>query len=210
MPSTENSTDPILRLLREYGAIQQGHFLLASGLHSPHYVQCALVLQYPHVAARLAAEIADRFRPHRVQTVVGPAIGGITLAYEVARQLGARAIWAERADGKMTLRRSFAVSPQEIVLVAEDVVTTGGSANEVVELVQHARAHVVGVGAVVDRSGGAHALTVRFEPLVRLSVQVYPAAACPLCQAGVPLTKPGSRAAVPLASERRGEYSFSE
>jgi orotate phosphoribosyltransferase len=196
--------DSVLELLQRYGAVQEGHFLLTSGLHSPQYVQCALVLQHPDIAAHFARQIVDRFRHDRVQTVIGPAIGGITLAYEVARQLGARAIWAERVDGRMALRRSFTVSPQEAVLVVEDVVTTGGSANEVARLAELLGALVVGVGAIVDRSGGAHAFAVRFEPLLRLAAQAYPAEECPLCLAAVPLTKPGSRVPLLPGARRSG------
>jgi orotate phosphoribosyltransferase len=185
--------DPVLELLQRHGAVQEGHFLLSSGLHSSHYIQCALVLQYPEVAASLAGGIANRFRGDRVQVAIGPAMGGITLAYEVARQLGARAIWAERVDGRMALRRSLTVTPQEAVLVVEDVVTTGGSANEVVRLMERLGARVVGVGAIVDRSGGTQDFTVRFEPLVRLDALNFEPGTCPLCRAAVPLTKPGSR-----------------
>lgn len=192
-PVTLMAVDPILEILQRYRAVQEGHFLLSSGLHSPHYVQCALALQHPEVAARLAGEIVNRFRGDRVQVVIGPAMGGITLAYEVARQLGARAIWAERVDGGMVLRRSLTVAPQEAVLVVEDVVTTGGSANEVVRLMERLGSRVVGVGAIVDRSGGTQDFTVRFEPLVRLAAPNFEPSACPLCLAHVPLTKPGSR-----------------
>lgn len=183
----------LLDLLRRQGALQHGHFLLSSGLHSPHYVQCALLLQDPELTARVCAALAAPFREDGVAAVVGPALGAIPLAYETARQLGARALWAERVEGRMVLRRSFALQPGERVLVVEDVVTTGGSAAEVAELVERAGAVVVGVAAVVDRSGGAHGLRWPFKPLVRLAVEAYAPAACPLCQEGVPLVKPGSR-----------------
>lgn len=183
----------VLDLLREHGALQQGHFLLSSGMHSSHYIQCALLLQYPDLTARVCAALAEPFRSEEVQAVVGPAIGAVVLAYETARQLRARALWAERSEGRMTLRRSFTLSPGERVLVVEDVVTTGGSAKEVVALAERAGATVVGVAAIVDRSAGGHGLRWRFEPLVRLDVEAYLPPLCPLCREGVPVVKPGSR-----------------
>ena len=142
----------VLDLLREHGALQQGHFLLSSGMHSSHYIQCALLLQYPELTARVCAALAEPFRSEEVQVVLGPAIGAVVLAYETARQLRARALWAERSEGRMTLRRSFALSAGERVLVVEDVVTTGGSAKEVAALAERAGAVVVGVAAIVDLS----------------------------------------------------------
>jgi orotate phosphoribosyltransferase len=192
MTTTLSEAD-VLDLLRRYGAVQEGHFLLSSGMHSSHYVQCALLLQYPDVAARVCAALAEPFRLDRVDAVVGPAVGAVVLAYETARQLGARGLWAERWEGKMTLRRSFCLSPGERVLVVEDVVTTGGSAKEVAALAERAGAVVVGVAAIVDRSAGGHGLRWRFEPLARLDVEAYLPPLCPLCQQGAPLVKPGSR-----------------
>jgi orotate phosphoribosyltransferase len=183
----------VVALLQRHGALQQGHFLLSSGMHSSHYVQCALLLQYPELTARICAALAEPFRGVGVQVVVGPAVGAVVLAYETARQLGARALWAERSEGKFTLRRSFRVEPGERVLVVEDVVTTGGSAREVALLAEEAGASVVGVAAVVDRSAGNHGLRWRFEPLARLEVEAYLPPLCPLCREGLPLVKPGSR-----------------
>ncbi len=183
----------VLDLLQRHGALQQGHFLLSSGMHSSHYVQCALLLQYPELTARVCASLAEPFRGVGVQAVIGPAVGAVVLAYETARQLGARALWAERSEGKLTLRRSFRVQPGERVLVVEDVVTTGGSAREVALLAERAGASVVGVAAIVDRSAGSHGLRWRFEPLARVEVQAYLPPLCPLCQEGLPLVKPGSR-----------------
>lgn len=183
----------VVALLQRHGALQQGHFLLSSGMHSSHYVQCALLLQYPELTARICAALAEPFRGVGVQVVVGPAVGAVVLAYETARQLGARALWAERSEGKLTLRRSFRVEPGERVLVVEDVVTTGGSAREVALLAEEAGASVVGVAAVVDRSAGNHGLRWRFEPLARLEVEAYLPPLCPLCREGLPLVKPGSR-----------------
>lgn len=183
----------VLDLLHRHGALQHGHFLLSSGMHSPTYVQCALLLQYPEVTAQVCAALAEPFRGEGVQTVVGPAIGAVVLAYETARQLGARALWAERSEGRLSLRRSFQLQTSERVLVVEDVVTTGGSAKEVAVLAERTGALVVGVAAIVDRSGGSHGLRWPFQPLVRLDVEAYLPALCPLCREGLPLTGPGSR-----------------
>lgn len=191
----ERITPPeVLDLLERCGALQRGHFRLSSGLHSPEYVQCALLLQHPEVAAAVCAALVRPFREAGVRAVVGPAIGAIPLAYEAARQLGARAMWTERVEGRMQLRRSFCVAPGERVLVVEDVVTTGGSVREVVETLRTLGAQVVGVAALVDRTGGAGPqLSVPFVALVQMALEVYEPAACPLCAAGVPLAKPGSR-----------------
>ena len=182
-----------LRIFRETGALLEGHFLLTSGLHSPQYFQCALVLQYPRYAELFAREIGRHFSDRGIQTVIAPAIGGIVVSQEVGRVLGARAIWAERESEKMTLRRGFRLQAGEKVLVVEDVVTTGGSVREVMGLVREARAEVVGVGAIVDRSGGRARFGVPFVAAFEMEVVTYPPEECPLCRQGLPLVKPGSR-----------------
>ncbi len=182
------------RLFKDCGAYLQGHFVLSSGLHSPGYMQCALVCQDPALCARFCEELARPFRNEKIQTVVGPALGGVVLAYELARALGARGIFTERDEnGRMTFRRGFAVSPGERCLVAEDVMTTGGSAAEIVQNLEQIGAVVVGVVALVDR-GGAR----RFEGrLVATALQVdlpaWKPEDCPLCKQGIPAVKPGSR-----------------
>ena len=183
----------ILNTFRESGALLSGHFQLTSGLHSDTYFQCALVLQYPKHAEKLCGMAKDFFGSHRIDAVVAPAVGGIVVGYEVARQLGARALFAERQEGEMTLRRGFQLTPGERVLVAEDVVTTGGSVKEVVQLAQHLGAEVQGVFAIVDRSGGRAHFGVPFRATVQMRPVVYEPAQCPLCQQGVPVHKPGSR-----------------
>jgi orotate phosphoribosyltransferase len=183
----------ILTLFRRSGALLEGHFRLSSGLHSRGYLQCALVLQHPRDAEALGAALADIVRPLGAQAVLSPALGGVVIGQEVGRALGVRAIFAERQDGTLTLRRGFALEPGEKVLVVEDVVTTGGSTRETMEVARAAGAVVVGACAVVDRSGGRQGLDVPFHALLPMEVKTYDPLACPLCQAGVPVVKPGSR-----------------
>ncbi|HET6442269.1 MAG TPA: orotate phosphoribosyltransferase [Phycisphaerae bacterium] len=188
--------EAILETFREAGALLEGHFLLSSGLHSPKYLQCALVLQDPARAERLCSRLARAFADDRVETVVGPAMGGILVAYELARALGARAIFAEREEGRMRLRRGFRIEPGQRVLLAEDVVTTGGSLREVLALAREAGAEVVGVAALVDRTSGRDpGFGMPLTALVQLDVPTYVPEECPLCREGVPVVKPGSRTA---------------
>jgi len=180
-------------LYESSGALLRGHFLLSSGLHSDTYLQSALVLQRPDDATRLGRELGARFGHVAVEVVVAPALGGVLVAHEVARALGVRGLFTERADGRMTLRRGFRIAPGERCLVVEDVVTTGGSTREVITAVEAVGGVVVGVGALVDRSGGTAALPEPRAFLLSLEVPTFPPDACPLCRAGVPTTKPGSR-----------------
>lgn len=181
------------RTIQTRDIFQQGHFLLSSGMHSPIYVQAALLLQDPQELERLCRDLVDRFRPLGVEAVAGPAVGGIVIAYEVARQLGVRALWTERVEGRMELRRSFALRPGERVLVVEDVVTTGASAREVRRAVEAARGRVIGIGTLVDRSGTTLVFDVPFEAVMTLQLEAHIPAVCPLCREGVPLTKPDTR-----------------
>ncbi len=184
----------ILALYEKTGALLKGHFLLSSGLHSSTYLQSALVLQHPESAGTLGAELASRFRDEAIDLVIAPALGGIIVAHEVARVLGARALFAEREGGEMRLRRGFAIGAGERCLVVEDVVTTGGSTKEVMRVVEVAGGVVAGVGALVDRSGGAAAFPVKHAALVTLAIENFPPETCPFCREGSPpLTKPGSR-----------------
>lgn len=187
------SPEEILSLFRKTGALLAGHFLLTSGLHSGHYLQCALVLQYPDLAAELGAQLADLLRPTRPDAVAAPAIGGILVAHEAARALGVRALFTERENGVMRLRRGFSLNPGERILVVEDVMTTGGSTRETIGCIAESGGMVVGVGSLVDRSGGAAAFEVPKASLVRLDLENYQAESCPLCRQGLPLVKPGSR-----------------
>lgn len=183
----------VMKIFRSSGGLLEGHFLLSSGLHSPQYFQCAKVLQYPHYAELLCGEIAEHFANEDVDVVIAPAIGGIVVAQEVGRQLCRRSIWAEREQDKMSLRRGFELQPGERVLVVEDVVTTGGSVREVMTLASDAGCEVVGVGAIVDRSGGKTTFDVNLFAVMRLEVVTYPPEQCPLCKRGLPLVKPGTR-----------------
>jgi orotate phosphoribosyltransferase len=183
----------VLEMFEQRGALLTGHFQLSSGRHSEKYLQCALVLQHPKLAQRIGSAIAGKFAGSKIDCVIGPAIGGIVVAQEVARALGVRAMFTERESGSMTLRRGFSVSEGERLLVVEDVMTTGGSAQEVIGAVSHMGAVVVGVGAVIDRRGGNVELGVPFEPLARVQVETFQKETCPLCRRGIPLSKPGSR-----------------
>lgn len=185
--------EEVLAIFRKTGVLLEGHFRLTSGRHSGQYLQCAQVLQYPGYAADLSRELARAFANQGVDTVIGPALGGIIIAYEVARELGARALFAERENGVMTLRRGFGIEPGERVLVVEDVVTTGGSVNEVLEIVTALQGQAVGVGVLVDRSGGRVNFGVPLKALLEMEIASYSPAECPLCREGVPLVKPGSR-----------------
>ena len=190
--------DPILSAFHETGAYLKGHFRLTSGLHSPEYLQCALVLQYPRHAEHFGRLLAGEFRrlepTLNVSVVAAPAMGGLIIGHEVARSLGARFIFTERdASGKMVLRRGFSVEPGETAVMVEDVVTTGGSSREVIEILNNSGARVIGAGSIIDRSGGAADLGVPRVALKTMQVLSYPPEDCPLCRAGSPVVKPGSR-----------------
>ena len=187
------TVDAVLDRFRRAGALLDGHFRLTSGLHSPGYLQCALVLQHPREEEALGAAIAERTRQLGAQAILSPALGGIVIGQEVARALGVRAIFAERQDGTLTLRRGFSLSPGEKVLVVEDVVTTGGSTQETIEIARAAGAQVVGAAAIIDRSGGQQRIDVSFHALATVALPTYEPESCPLCAAGRLVVKPGSR-----------------
>ncbi|AEF94128.1 orotate phosphoribosyltransferase [Desulfotomaculum nigrificans CO-1-SRB] len=185
--------EEIVDIFTATGAMLTGHFRLTSGKHSNRYFQCAQVLQHPRYTERLCHELAQRFAGQGVQTVIGPAMGGILVSYEVARALGVRSLFTERENGKMTLRRNFTITPGEKVLVVEDVITTGGSVAEVIEVVRNLGGQVVGVGVLVDRSNGQANLGLPTEALLTVSVETFTPEDCPLCAQGIPTVKPGSR-----------------
>jgi orotate phosphoribosyltransferase len=183
----------VLDLFRQSGALLEGHFKLSSGLHSGRYLQSALVLQYPDRAERLGAAIAEQVRALNPTAVLSPALGGIVIGQEVARALGVRALFAERQDGALTLRRGFTLAPDDRVLIVEDVITTGGSTRETIGVAKAAGAHVVGAAGLVDRGGDPSRVGIEMHTLVKLDVPAYSPDACPMCAAGQPVVKPGSR-----------------
>lgn len=188
------NADAVLAAYRQSGALIEGHFKLSSGLHSAAYLQSALVLQHPARAEELGRALADRLRSLNATVVVSPAMGGLIIGHEVGRALGVRAMFVERQDGAMTLRRGFSLEPTDWVVVIEDIVTTGLSTTEAIAAVEATGAKVVGAGSIIDRSGGRARLPVPFEALASLSIAAHDPAACPMCAAGEPVTKPGSRA----------------
>ena len=185
--------EQILEIFRETKALLEGHFQLTSGMHSPQYFQCARVLQFPKYLHLLSGEIARHFEYNEVEVVLSPAIGGIVVGTEVGRMLGARTIFAERKDGKMELRRGFEILPGERVLVVEDVVTTGGSTKEVIDLVNLAKGYLVGTGCIVDRSNGKVQFDTKQFAVLQMEVVAHQPAECPMCKSGSTAVKPGSR-----------------
>ena len=185
--------NPILEIFEKTGALLTGHFQLTSGLHSRQYFQCARVLQYPEYAELLCAEVGKHFAGREVAAVAAPAVGGIIVAHETARALEVRAIFMEREAGKMTLRRGFEIRRGERVLMVEDVITTGGSVGEVIELVKSLGGFPVGAACLVDRSGGKVDLGIELFSLMKMDIQTTPPEHCDLCKQGVPVIKPGSR-----------------
>ncbi len=191
--------DPILSLFQQTGAYLTGHFRLTSGLHSPEYLQCALVLQHPGHAERLGERLANELQRlagvERIGVVVSPAMGGLIIGHEVARALGTRFLFTERdpVEKKMTLRRGFSVGAGDAAVVVEDVITTGGSTREVIDLLRASGARPVAAGSIIDRSGGKAEVGAPRVALATLQVVSYPPEDCPLCREGLPVTKPGSR-----------------
>ena len=186
--------EAVLDLFRKSGALLEGHFRLSSGLHSSQYLQSALVLQYPEFAEALGRALAERTKHLQPTAVLSPALGGIVIGQEVGRALGIRAIFAERQDAALTLRRGFALAPSDRVLVVEDVMTTGGSTRETAAVAEAIGAHVVGAGTIIDRGGATAKLGLPLQALVRLEVPTFPPESCPLCAKGEAIVKPGSRA----------------
>jgi orotate phosphoribosyltransferase len=189
----EDTDKKTLLILEKLGVLQTGHFRLTSGRHSDKYMQCARLFESPPESEDLCSELAWRFEDSGIDLVAGPALGGIIMAYEVARALGVRNIFAEREKGVMTFRRGFEAKPGERVLVVEDVVTTGGSVKEVAALLREAGAEVAGVGVIVDRSAGKVEFGAPFLSLLSIDAESWEEADCPLCREGRPIVKPGSR-----------------
>ncbi len=187
------SEETLQRWLKDCGAMLQGHFLLTSGLHSDRYVEKFRLLERPALVSQVCEEIVRRFKGERVEAVLGPAVGGIVLAFETARQLGCRCLFAETENGRRVLRRGFTLRQGERVLLVEDVVTTGGSLRGTLSLAQESGATVVGVAVLIDRGEAPLSLPVRTEVLARLPLQTFDPDTCPLCRQGVPLERRGSR-----------------
>jgi orotate phosphoribosyltransferase len=192
--------DELLDLFRRSGALLEGHFRLTSGLHSPGYLQCALVLQHPQQAEALGRAIAARVTDLRPTVVLSPALGGVVIGYEAGRALGVRAIFCERQEGALALRRGFSLDATDRVLVVEDVMTTGGSTRETIEVANGAGGQVVGTASIVDRSGGpstgsgqARRFDLPYVSLLEIALPTYEPRTCPLCALGIPVVKPGSR-----------------
>lgn len=182
--------------LQESGALRQGHFLLSSGLHSPGYVQCALLLERPSRARQVGAALAERLRQYRPDSVLAPALGGLIIGYEVAAALDVPFRFCEREGAAMAIRRGFALRKGERVVVVEDVVTTGKSTREAAAAAGGQDAAIVALGAILDRSGGSHGFPAPFVSLMELDFPVYEPSKCPLCAKGGVAEKPGSRPAV--------------
>ncbi|AOY74862.1 orotate phosphoribosyltransferase [Clostridium formicaceticum] len=184
----------VIEILEKSEVLLQGHFLLTSGRHSNQYMQCAKILQYPEYTAEIAKGLAKEFQGDQIDIVIGPAMGGIIFSYELARQLKAKNLFAERENGKMTLRRGFSIPKGARVLVAEDVITTGGSVREVIDIVKEQEGEVVGVAVLVDRSNGSIDFGTKLRAALSTEVVSYDAEECAICKEGkLPLVKPGSR-----------------
>lgn len=183
----------VLQIFKEAGVLLEGHFLLTSGRHSNRYLQCARIFRHAAYSEELCAALAEQFADQNIDLVIGPALGAVQMAYEVSRSLKCENFFAEREDGKMTLRRGFAVKPGSRVLVVEDVVTTGGSVREVMDIVREQGGIVAGVGSIVDRTGGEIDFGVPYRAVISMKVESWPAGECPICETGAPLVKPGSR-----------------
>ena len=186
--------DRVIEILKEAGVLMEGHFRLTSGRHSNKYLQCAKIFRNTKYSEELCSALAEHFKDDNIELVIGPALGAIQMAYEVSRSLGCENFFAERENGIMTLRRGFAVKPNQRVLIVEDVVTTGGSVREVIDLVNQQGGNVIGVGSIVDRTGGKIDFGVPFKAVISMNVESWEPDECPLCKEGkIDLVKPGSR-----------------
>lgn len=184
-------------LLKKAGVLLEGHFALTSGRHSGKYLQCAKIFQDAKISEQFCENLAEKFKQDKADVVIGPAVGAIIISYETGRQLGVKNIFAERdGEGKMCLRRGFEIKEGERVIVVEDVVTTGGSVVEVIDLVREKGGNVIGVGSIVDRTGGKADFGVPYKSVVAFEVQSFDAKDCPLCKQGIPIERPGSRKSV--------------
>ena len=186
--------EKVLEILKEANVLMEGHFLLTSGRHSDKYLQCAKIFRNTKYSEELCAALAEHFKNDKIDLVIGPALGAIQMAYEVSRSFGCENFFAERDEGKMVLRRGFEIKPGQNVLIVEDVVTTGGSVKEVIELVKNSGGNIIGVGSIVDRTGGNNPFDVSFKAVISVKVESFLPEECPLCKENkINLVKPGSR-----------------
>lgn len=188
------SEERIVEILKEAGVLLEGHFQLTSGKHSNKYLQCAKIFKNAKYSEELCRDLAEKYADQKIDVVVGPAMGAVIMAYEVSRHLHVPNLFTERENGEMTLRRGFRIEKGERVLVVEDVVTTGGSVREVIDVVRKAGGEVVGVGSIVDRTGGKIQFGVPYTAVISMEVTAYEKEECPMCKNGEPVVKPGSRA----------------
>lgn len=186
------TSNEILDILKTSNALLEGHFILTSGLHSPQYVEKFRLLENPRYTEQLCKQMAQLFKDKNVSIVIGPMTGGIILSYEIGKQLGTNAIFTERIEGKMTLRRGFTLSADDRVLIVEDIITTGGSIDEVIEVVEKNGAKIIGITCILDRSNGKAQFKYPFKPLMKMDVVTYKPDECPLCKKGVAAYKPGA------------------
>lgn len=188
------TNERVIEVLKEAGVLLEGHFLLTSGKHSNRYLQCAKIFKNAKYSEELCAALAEQFINDKVDLVIGPAIGAVLMSYEVSRHLNCENIFTEREDGKMTLRRGFEIKPKTRVLIVEDVVTTGGSVKEVMQIVKDFGGVIVGIGSIVDRTGGEIDFGVTYKSVISMKVESWNPDECPICKEGkIPLIKPGSR-----------------
>ena len=183
----------IIKILEESGALLTGHFQLRSGLHSNRFFQAALLLQYPDKAETVCRFLAEKYQTEKIDAVLSPAVGGLIVGQEIARALGCRAIFADKEDGQLVLKRGFSIKPGDRILVAEDVVTKGGRVQQTIDLARSFGATIVGIAAIVDRSGGNAKFDVPFKSALKLSLPTFEPAECPMCKAGQVLDRPGSK-----------------
>lgn len=189
----ENTDNMIIETLKEVEALLEGHFLLSSGKHSDRYCQCAKLLQYPDKAAKVLKVVADKLKEVDFNLVVGPAMGGVVVSYELARQTGKPGIFAERENGEMTIRRGFQINKGDKIIISEDVVTTGKSSLEVAKVIEGLGAEVIGISCIVDRRAEGVVIPYPIYSAIKLDINVYEKENCPMCKEGTPYIKPGSR-----------------
>lgn len=187
------SQEEIVKIFKDCGALLEGHFVYSSGRHGKIYIQCALVSQFPEYNELFCAELANRFKGQDIDVVLGPAVGGIIISYELAKQLSARSVFAERVEGKMTLRRGLNIKKGEKVLLVEDVVTTGGTVRELIPIVENCGGIIVGAAAFANRNPRRVKFDFPFETLLSGVVEDYLPEECPLCKEGIPFDRPGSK-----------------